>query len=193
LADTDVRNNITVDGLWNIPTAASFASPLKAILGNWQAGGILTVENGRPFTVLMDGDPLGGLKVQQHPDRIFGPGCETGVNPGNANQYVKLQCFTPPDPSTRYGDAGRNSLIGPGLIAFDFSMFKNIPIKKLSEASNLQFRFECFNCTNRVNLSPPVDFNVIMDKTGNLVNGAGLIDTTTTTSRQIQLALKLTW
>ncbi len=193
LADTDVRNNITVDGLWNIPTAASFASPLKAILGNWQAGGILTVENGRPFTVLMDGDPLGGLKVQQHPDRISGPGCETGVNPGNANQYVKLQCFTPPDPSTRYGDAGRNSLIGPGLIAFDFSMFKNIPIKKLSEASNLQFRFECFNCTNRVNLSPPVDFNVIMDKTGNLINGAGLIDTTTTTSRQIQLALKLTW
>ena len=79
------------------------------------------------------------------------------------------------------------------LIAFDFSMFKNIPIKRMSEATNLQFRFECFNCTNRVNLSPPVDNNVIMDKTGNLVPFAGLIDSTTTTSRQIQLALKLTW
>jgi hypothetical protein len=193
LADTDVRNNFTVDYLWNIPTPTSWASPLKAVLGNWEAGGILTVENGRPFTVLMSGDPLGGLKVQQHPDRIFGPGCETGVNPGNANQYIKLQCFTPPDPSTRYGDAGRNTLIGPGLIALDFSLFKNIPVKLISEASNLQFRFECFNCTNRVNLSPPVDFNVLFDKTGNLAASPGLIDTTTTTSRQIQLALKLTW
>jgi hypothetical protein len=193
LSDTDVRNNITVDGLWNIPIAASFASPLKVILGNWQAGGILTVENGRPFTVLMSGDPLGGLKVQQHPDRISGAGCETGVNPGNANNYIKLQCFIPPDPTNRYGNAGRNTLIGPGLTSFDFSMFKNIPIKRMSEASNLQFRFECFNCTNRVNLSPPVDNNVIMDKTGNLIPFAGLIDSTTTTSRQIQLALKLTW
>ena len=97
LADTDVRNNITVDYLWNIPTAMSFAAPLKAILGNWQAGGILTIENGRPFSVLMTGDPLGGLSVQQRPDRVFGPGCDTRVNPGNAQQYIKLECFTPPN------------------------------------------------------------------------------------------------
>ena len=193
LADTDVRNNITVDYLWSIPTAASFAAPLKAILGNWQAGGILTIENGRPFTVLISGDPLGGLRVQQHPDRIFGGDCATAVNPGNAMQYIKLQCFTPPNPSTQYGDAGRNTLIGPGLVALDFSLYKNIPVKKISESSNVQFRFECFNCTNRINLNPPVDFNVIMDGTGNLAPGAGLIDSTSTTSRQIQLALKLSW
>jgi hypothetical protein len=193
LADTDARNNITVDYLWNIPTPASFAAPLKAILGNWQAGGILTIENDRPFTVLISGDPLNGLKVQQHPDRIIGPGCTTAVNPGNAEQYIKLQCFTPPNPSTQYGDAGRNTLIGPGLMALDFSLYKNIPVRKVSESSNLQFRAECFNCTNRVNLSPPVDNNVIMDGTGNLVTGAGLIDSTSTTSRQIQLALKLSW
>jgi Carboxypeptidase regulatory-like domain/TonB-dependent Receptor Plug Domain len=193
LADTDVRNNITVDYLWNIPTPASFAAPLKMILADWQAGGILTIENGRPFTVLVNGDPLNGLSVQQHPDRIFGPGCATGVNPGNASQYIKLQCFTPPNPSTQYGDAGRNTLIGPGLIALDFSLFKTIPLKKISESSDVQFRMECFNCTNRVNLSPPVFNNVIMDEVGNPVPDAGLITSTTTTSRQIQLALKLTW
>jgi hypothetical protein len=67
LSDTDVRNNITVDYLWNIPTAKSFAAPLKAILGDWQAGGILTIENGRPFSVLMDGDPLGGSPFNNAP------------------------------------------------------------------------------------------------------------------------------
>jgi len=201
LADTDVRNNITVDYLWNIPTPASWASPLKMTLGDWQAGGILTIENGRPFTVLMAGDPLGGLSVEQVPDRIFGPGCTTRVNPGNANQYVKLECFTAPNPSSQYGNAGRNTLIGPGLVDFDFSLFKTIPLKKISESSDLQFRMECFNCTNRVNLSPPVGNNAILngdvsgngDAYGGPVANAGQITTTTTSSRQIQLALKLTW
>jgi hypothetical protein len=201
LADTDVRNNITVDYLWNIPTPASWASPLKATLGNWQAGGILTIENGRPFTVLMTGDPLNGLSVEQVPDRIFGPGCTTRVNPGNANHYIKLECFKAPNPTTQYGDAGRNTLIGPGLIALDFSLFKTIPLKKISESSDLQFRMECFNCTNRVNLSPPVFNNAILngDLTNNAadygkrVDNAGQITSTTTTSRQIQLALKLSW
>jgi len=193
LADTDVRNNITVDYLWNIPTPASFATPLKAVFANWQAGGILTIENGRPFSVLMDGDPLGGLTVQQRPDRVFSPGCTTRVNPGNAQQYIKLECFTPPNPSTQYGNAGRNTLIGPGLMSLDFSLFKTIPLKKISESSDLQFRMECFNCTNRVNLSPPVFNNDLMDYLGNPITNAGLITSTTTTSRQIQLALKLTW
>ena len=193
LADTDVRNNITVDYLWNIPTPASFGAPLKAVLADWQAGGILTIENGRPFSVLMDGDPLGGLTVQQRPNRVFGPGCTTRVNPGNAQQYIKLECFTPPNPSTQYGDAGRNTLIGPGLMSLDFSLFKTIPLKKISESSDLQFRMECFNCTNRVNLSPPVFNNDLMDYLGNPINNAGLITSTTTTSRQIQLALKLSW
>ena len=93
LADTDVRNNITVDYLWNIPTAKSFAAPLKAVLGNWQAGGILTIENGRPFTVLMSGDPLNALKIQQHPDRISGSGCATGVNPRQCQPIHRCRMF----------------------------------------------------------------------------------------------------
>jgi hypothetical protein len=193
LSDTDVRNNITMDFLWDIPTPATWSAPLKAILGNWQPGGILTIENGRPFSVLMDGDPLGGLAVQQRPNRVYGPGCDTRVNPGNAQNYIKLECFTPPNPSTQYGNAGRNTLIGPGLVALDFSLFKTFPLKKISEASDLQFRMECFNCTNRVNLSPPVQNNDIFDYLGNPIPNAGQITSTTTTSRQIQVALKLSW
>src|ERR1700722_8131350 len=46
------------------------------------------------------------------------------------------------------GNSGRNSLIGPGIASLDFSVFKNIPIKKISEAFNLQFRVEMFNIIN---------------------------------------------
>ena len=62
LADTDVRNNITVDYLWNIPTAQSFAAPLKG--GPWATG---AGRHGYPDhrkwqavhgELLMSGDPL---------------------------------------------------------------------------------------------------------------------------------------
>jgi TonB dependent receptor len=98
LSDTDIRHTLTANYVWNIPTPASFGAPAKAILGNWEAGGILTMESGTPFTVTIPGDPLGMSNGDsfQFPDRLYGPGCSTGVNSGNPNQYVKFQCFAPP-------------------------------------------------------------------------------------------------
>src|SRR5207247_724755 len=50
---------------------------------------------------------------------------------------------------------GRNTLIGPGLVNFDFSAFKNNYISKISESFNVQFRTEFFNLFNRANFAPP--------------------------------------
>jgi hypothetical protein len=134
-----------------------------------------------------NGDPY------QYPDRVVGPGCASGVNPGNPNQYVKLQCFIPPNPSTRLGNGGRNTLSGPGLVDLDFSLFKNIPIKKISDDFKVQFRAEFFNVLNRANFQSPNDNRTIMNPDGTAIPFAGAIDLTNTTSRQIQLALKLSW
>ena len=98
-----------------------------------------------------------------------------------------------PNPSNRLGTAGRNSVIGPGLIDMDFSLFKNIPITKISEAFKAQFRTEVFNIFNRPNFTSPNDNRVIMDSSGTLNPTAGVFTLTNTTSRQIQFALKLTW
>ena len=89
----------------------------EPFLGNWEFGGILTLETGTPFTVTIQGDPLGENNGDpfQYPDRSYGPGCSTAVNPGNPNQYVKLQCFSPPKFSTLLGNERRNSLTGPGI------------------------------------------------------------------------------
>jgi hypothetical protein len=201
LSDQDMRHNLTVNYVWDIPTPTSFGSIPKAILGNWEAGGILTIESGTPFTVLVSqiaglpGDPLGQNNTDpyQYPDRVNGPGCDNPVNPQNANGYVKLQCFTNPNPSYRLGTSGRNALSGPGLIDMDFSLFKNIPLPRISEAFKAQFRTEVFNILNRPNFTAPNDNRVIMDSAGSLSGSAGAITLTNTTSRQIQFALKLTW
>ena len=98
-----------------------------------------------------------------------------------------------PDPITLRGNLARNTVIGPGLLNFDFSVFKNNRVKKISENFNVQFRAEFFNVLNRTNFSPPLDNRNIFDASGLAVANAGLITSTQTPSRQIQLALKLIW
>ena len=89
------------------------------------------------------------------------------------------------------GNARRNSLRGPRLVDLDFSVFKNNYIHSVSETFNIQFRAELFNIFNHPNFLPPLDNNTLFDQNGAPVGGAGLIDGTSTTSRQVQFALKV--
>jgi len=91
------------------------------------------------------------------------------------------------------GNVGRNSVIGPGLATFDFSLFKNNYIKRISESFNVQFRAEFFNLLNRPNFAAPINNSTFFDSNGNPVGGAGAVDHTSTTAREIQLALKVIW
>ena len=91
------------------------------------------------------------------------------------------------------GNSGRNTLVGPRLVNLDFSLFKNNPIKRISEQFNVQFRFEVFNILNHANFNPPTANNVVFDGTGAPVGGAGQLNSTSTTSRQLQFAIKFVW
>jgi hypothetical protein len=192
LSDQDQRHNLTMNYEWDIPTPSSFGAPEKAILGGWEAGGILTLASGTPFTVLVGGDNLGQNNTDPYtyPDKLTGAGCANPINAQNASNYVKISCFAVPNPITRLGTAGRNSVIGPGVADLDFSLFKNIPIH---EAFKAQFRAEFFNIINRPNFSSPNDNRVILNPDGSVPSNAGTVTLMNTTSRQIQFALKFTW
>ena len=82
-------------------------------------------------------------------------------------------------------------MIGPGLAVFDFSLFKNNYIPRISETFNVQFRAEFFNVLNHPNFQSPIDNFVLFNQDGTPVGGAGAIDATTTDARQIQLGLKI--
>jgi len=112
---------------------------------------------------------------------------------GNPNADINLNCFAFPNPVNRMGNAGRNELIGPGAVNVNFSAYKNNPIKRTSDSANLQIRAEIYNLFNHTDFSAPTDNFQIYDGSGNPVPFAGLIDQTTMTSRQIQLAVKLTF
>jgi hypothetical protein len=57
-----------------------------------------------------------------------------------------------PAGTTRFGTAGRNILLGPGLANYDVGLAKNT---RFRERYNVQFRAEFFNLFNRANFGTP--------------------------------------
>lgn len=197
LSDFNIAQNLEVNYTWQLGTPKKWASGIKAwMLGGWQIGGVFEASTGVPFTPGFGGDVLGAKSTDPNidvPDLIAGPGCSSPVNPGNPVAYIKTQCFAVPNPITLRGNLGRNTLIGPGLVTLDFSLFKNNYIKRISDRFNAQFRAEFFNILNHPNFAPPLDNRNIFDSAGSRVANAGLITSTQTPSRQIQFAVKVIW
>jgi hypothetical protein len=90
-----------------------------------------------------------------------------------------------------FGNNGRNTVVGPGLINVDFSVFKNNYIETSSGNINIQFRGEFFNVLNHANFQSPISNSTLFNQDGSPTNGAGAINSTSTASRQIQLGLKV--
>jgi hypothetical protein len=218
-SDFNIKHTLTVSYTWEIPGPKTSLGVLNWAAGGWELGGIVQANTGVPFTPTIGGDPLrlGNTDPFDFPNYV--PGCNPihgGVNYLNLNCFalpvaaslpasLAAQCVpfgfsvTPPNPgipgtcTNLVGNAGRNSLVGPGLVNFDLSLFKNNPVRRISESFNVQFRLEIFNALNHANFNPPTNNFQIFDGSGTLNGGAGNITGTATTSRQIQFALKFIW
>jgi hypothetical protein len=104
-------------------------------------------------------------------------------------QWVNPAGFSLPAPGT-FGNLQRDFLAGPGIVNLDYSVIKETAIK---EQTRLQFRAEFFNLLNHANFALPIASAFVQKPNG---GGApnptfGKITATTTSSRQIQFALKL--
>ncbi len=191
LSDFDIRHSFSAHLIYDLPSPKNLGSFGSTALGGWELGSIITAQSGVPFTPIIAGDVLGLGSADPWAFPNLVPGCNPIASNPKANPngpiYYNQQCFTLPVPLNLFGNVRRNSLIGPKLVDVDFSVYKNFPVHRISENSNVQFRAEMFNVLNHANFAPPIN-NVAV-----LFSTAGLLDRTTTTSRQIQFGLKLNW
>lgn len=195
LSDFNIGQNLVLNYTWELPSPTLNSSLASWASSGWQLGGIYKANTGVPFTPVIGGDPLGTklTTAQDVPDIVNSPECRNPINPGNPDNYIKTQCFTFPVPGNLRGNLGRNRLEGPGLSNFDVSLFKNNRIKRVSDAMNVQFRAEFFNVFNHANFSIPTNNFTLFDGSSNPIAAAGRITSTTTTSRQVQFAIKVIW
>ena len=150
LADFHVRDRLVASFLWEVPGPAS--GPAKWILGGWQINGIFTGQSGTPFTVVNGQDRALSGSGTQRPNVVGDPKLDTGRSRQELiAKYFDASAFVLPALGS-YGNAGRNSLIGPGRWNLDSAIFKSF---RFRESIGLQFRWEMFNALNHANLSNP--------------------------------------
>jgi len=192
-SDFNVGQNLSIHFIYQFPSPAkeSHAWYLK----DWRLIGTYQTGTGSPFTPIVAGDPLGTGSSDPYdvPNRLPSQSCAHPVNSHQPLNYLQLSCFTFPNPVNILGNVSRNSVVGPGLASLDTALFKESHIQLISPTFIVQTRFEVFNILNHPNFAAPLDHRTLFDALGNPVNGAGQIDTTTTPSRQMQIALKITW
>jgi hypothetical protein len=191
-ASFDVRHSGVIQGTYDLPFAHDAAAQgrhWKEILAaNWQVSSIVTLQSGLPFTPQLSYNPSNDGDTRNPVRPSWNPDFQGNVVLGGPNEYFNPLAFIQPLTGT-YGNVGRNILQGPSLAQFDFSLAKRWA---LSERFNLQFRSEFFNIFNHTNLNTPNPV-VYAAATGGPSPTAGAITSTATTSRQVQLGLKLLW
>jgi hypothetical protein len=149
-ADFDHRHRFVTNFLYQIPLLKNSQGWMHTAFGEWQAGGIWTLQSGAPFTVNLNNDNAhnGTPVFSQRPNFV----CDPNNGPKTPAMWFTPTCFSQPALLT-YGTAGRNSVIGPGLDNFDATIQKQFPIR---ESMSLQFRLDIFDFFNHPNFNAPV-------------------------------------
>ncbi|HEY5382734.1 MAG TPA: carboxypeptidase regulatory-like domain-containing protein [Acidobacteriaceae bacterium] len=111
-------------------------------LKEWTAVGTITAGSGLPQTPIYLAAVNGsGVTGPIRPDRTGAP-----IYAGSAGHFLNLAAFAPPQ-SGQWGDAGRNSIIGPGQFSFNASLARTFRLRK---RYNLDLRIDSTNLLNHV-------------------------------------------
>jgi len=197
LGTFDVRHVAVVNATYALPVGHGkrFLGGLEgfanALASGWTVNSIVTLQGGFPFSPQLSYNPSNNGDTR-NPVRPFANPAFTGpVILGNPSQWFNPNAFLAPANTAAnggfYGNVGRDTLTGPGLATWDFSVLKDT---RLRERLNLQFRAEIFNLLNRANFNLP---NAVVFTPSGVSPTAGVITSTSTTSRQVQFGLKLLW
>jgi len=194
LSPFDVRHLAVINGSYELPVGHGkpFLNEARGwmnkLVSGWTLGGIVTVQSGLPFTPQLGFNPTNNGDTRNPIRPSWNPAFTGSVIQGGLNQYFNPNAFVVP-PNGTYGNVGRDILTGPGLATLDASLLKNFT---WGERLKLQFRSEFFNVLNHANFGTPNPI-VFTSSSGGPTPTAGLINNTSTTSRQIQFGLKLLW
>jgi hypothetical protein len=150
----------------------------ETILGGWNFRGITSYNTGLPFSPSLNNTSTLNSDQSLRPDAIGDP--SFGVT-RTRNAWFNPLAYSVPG-LYLFGNAGRNSLRGPGVFTADWSLDKRFRIK---EQSSLEFRWEVFNALNWSNLANPVN---AVDSAA-----AGLIQSIALPMRNMQFGLQFTF
>jgi hypothetical protein len=206
-AATDIRHLAAFNATYQLPVGRGHyllpsASPLiDHVVSGWSLSTIATLQTGFPFSPQLGYNPTGSgdtrnpIRPNVNPNFIGGL-YTRGSTATRVAQFFSPAAFTAPIFGT-IGNLGRDTLIGPGYADWDLSLLKST---SLTERTRLQFRAEFFNVLNHTNLQTPNEVvytngptqgNAASQTTAAVQSPTAGVITAASTSRQIQLAVKV--
>jgi outer membrane receptor protein involved in Fe transport len=206
-SDYDIRHRFVLNYIYEMPFGKGKGFLSNGVIGKifegWQFSGIATVQTGHPFDVFsstdMERTGLSGradLVPGQDPFSKTGPDTITqAANPGEKIWFTNPDAFSGRGDGSGAplymgpGSVGRNHFYGPSYVDFDMAWEKNTTI---GERVKAQLRVECFNIFNHPEFLNPGN-GIANPGTFGLITGTLTQPDGTTTARQMQVALKVSF
>jgi hypothetical protein len=148
LSSYDIPNVANLGFVYLVPGSSPWVR-------GFQLSGIVTAENGQPFTPELSSDNSntgnsGGNFGIDRPTRLHSPAL---ANP-TPQEWFDVTAFAVP-PKYTWGNAGRNILRGPGFFTTDLSLRRAF---NLTERLRMTAEAQSFNTLNRANFNQPDAF-----------------------------------
>lgn len=155
-SDYDLRHVFVTSALWNIPGPKPSSRLLYLAAGGWSLQGIFRAYSGNNFTILSGADnSKSGVALDQanvvKTITYYRGAPKSQFTSATGLGYFDKSAFVT-NPAGTFGNAGRNTMTGPGFQKIDFSVQKElINVEKFK----VILRGEAFNLFNHTNLNNP--------------------------------------
>jgi hypothetical protein len=173
LSDFDARHRFIFSATYELPFGD------HPLLGGWQIATIVQSQSGNPVNIVTSNSTLTGVPNTVRPD-VTGP-IEIV---GSVDRWFDTDVFAAVN---RFGNLGRNVVIGPAFHNTDLSIIKNLSGSRIS----VQLRADVFDLFNHPNFGPPG--NIVGTPTFGKITRTRLATGEAGSSRQIQLATRVSF
>ena len=173
LSDFDARHRFVLSATYDLPFTRN------AFVRGWQIATIVQSQSGNPVNIVTSNSTLNGVPNTVRPD-LIAPIRIVGA----VDQWFDPASFAAVN---RFGDLGRNVVIGPAFHNTDVSVSKRAAVGRY----RMQFRVDVFDLFNHPNFGPPG--NVVGSPTFGKISRTRLPTGEAGSSRQIQLAVRLSF
>lgn len=136
----------------------SFSNPGRRIAAGyvyrwrkWTLSGTVTLQDGTPVNPFYFALDFANSGTPNRPNIVPGQSISLPRSLRSSSEFFNTGAFSAPAPYT-FGDAGRDTIPGPGNNIFDLSLSRRFPIR---EHGAVEFRAESFNVANHPNWGIP--------------------------------------
>lgn len=151
LSGNDIEHRFVFSAVYELPFGSG-RGILGRVIGGWELGYITELRTGSPYTVVENTNTTNAFTDLQRANVVGDPRIGGDRSRGQRlDQWFNTSAFAAPAANT-FGNAGRSVDFGPGAVAMDLSILKNI---RVTESQRLQFRTEMLNFPNHANFGLP--------------------------------------